>query len=176
MVRWPIRAICYVLEMRCLLVASQESQASASIHKFRFPLFFIQFLNIPVFLISMNLVTFFFPSFRLVVFVFSPIQSYIWVWITFFKFCFETRQCPQHCYFNPDLSFRARCQDFDLYICLSDEKGASIKSALLWYHSILLKILFFPLFNTITLKQKGRLLFISHSKIKPCKAVVMLMI
>lgn len=58
MVRWPIRAICYVLETRCLLVASQESQASASIHKFRFPLFFIQFLNIPVFLISVNLVTF----------------------------------------------------------------------------------------------------------------------
>lgn len=35
MVHRAIRAICYMLETRCLLVASQESQDSANLHEFR---------------------------------------------------------------------------------------------------------------------------------------------
>lgn len=44
-----IRAICYVLETRCLLVASQESQDSANLHEFRFIFFNSSYFSIPAY-------------------------------------------------------------------------------------------------------------------------------
>lgn len=97
MVHRALTAICYMLETKSVLVASQESQDSANLHKFKS--FLLVLLVSQSELCSFAGISLLFDQFSLIsslfcrLFTFNPVYIY-YIYIYIFFSYFASKQCP----------------------------------------------------------------------------------